>query len=1033
MYEVGQLVQIRERTWEVIEDRIAGSGGDHLLSVRGVEREIRGVEQVFIYRPGPDNGTSPLLERIVPLPSPELTWNPRTLPSRWERLHTAYRLSVAHNQDILAGLTRARVTVEPYQLDPVLRVMTAPRQRFLLAEDVGMGKTIEAGLIMMELIARGRADRILIVVPAALQDQWQDEMFDKFGLEFMVLDSDKLAKDVLPNLPPGANPWTYKHRVITSIDFAKQERIFRALKKTTWDLIVFDEAHYLSESGNEQKPIRTDRSRFGEEMAKLCDSLLLLTATPHNGYAQGFYSLLRLLDDARFPSPHDLRREAIDEVVIRRVKKQILDENDKPRFQTRKIDHVNLSLESSKMRLERKLYHELTKYGNKLWKEARGDSNQRLTVGFAMTLLKKRFISSPEAIRKSLDARKENLDKDPLDRKSKLFVAYRKGVPLTESQQKRLNAMLEAQTTARGKEAIEQEKQRIDELLTLAQQITPDQDYKAACLKAKLDAFALEAPPRRAIVFTEYKDTLDYLQKYLEERGYKDRLVVLHGEMNRAQRMAAEQRFHDEQTLVMLATDAASEGLNFQRGCWTIIHYELPWNPNRLEQRNGRVDRWGQTRTVEIYNMVLDGTLENRILQRLTEKLDMIRKHLKAASDVLSIAEAIDLETLDTRLMDAALEMGDDADQQEIEATAEAFGQDLDAQLDTAEQKLQEWLAQLSMAPGDFGQDDYKKIAEIRAKTDKALPPDQALEEFAISTLQALGGTATPVENQEYVWTLEIPGSLRREKVKERYERATFVSKVAQDNALERSASPRYIDYISVGHPLLEGLIAAVKIDAREGGPLAGRMAIRVLNDATRGFLFTFLGRWQDQRGTIVAEEIIPFFLPLDQPPPSAASAYETAQHLLALQPLRKNAPAQLLEEVYQPHWQAYSANVKEIAQVYCQNYAQQVHQQRLSKLAILENDLQIWAQARLTWVEQQLEKRKQEEVQAIQLSFDDIHRPRALAGAETRRKNDLEREKKSIENRVAERKDEIEQMKHIISVHPEMIGALIIVLAEEC
>jgi hypothetical protein len=262
VYEVGQRVRIRERTWMVLEDRADSMSGDHVLRVRSTDAQSGGREYTFVYRPTTSHGdeTGTLLEQITPLPTAELRWSPGTPPSQWERLQTAYRLSIAHSAGHLLGLSRARLMIEPYQLAPVLQVLSAPRQRFLLAEDVGMGKTIEAGLIAMELIARERGDRILIVVPAALQDQWADEMRDKFGLEFAILDSDYLAKDLIPRLPSGANPWEYASRVITSVDFAKQERILRALKKTHWDLTIVDEAHYLAESGTDAAPVRTDRS-----------------------------------------------------------------------------------------------------------------------------------------------------------------------------------------------------------------------------------------------------------------------------------------------------------------------------------------------------------------------------------------------------------------------------------------------------------------------------------------------------------------------------------------------------------------------------------------------------------------------------------------------------------------------------------------------------------------------------------------------------------------------------------------------------
>src|SRR5258708_347856 len=364
MYETGQFVRIREHTWEVVEDRAPSTGGDHLLTVRGFDDEVRGNNFTFVYRPGTETAdkTGAGIEHIIPIPSPELQWHPHALPSRWERLHTAYRLSIAHNSDCLLSLSRARLVIEPYQLDPVLRIMQAPRQRFLLAEDVGIGKTIEAGLVIMELIARGRADRILIVVPATLQDQWSDEMYDKFGLPFQIIDNETLAKNILPGLPAGANPWTYQHRVITSIDFAKQERILRALKKSHWDLVIVDEAHYLSESGNEQKAVRTDRSRFGEEIARVCENLLLLTATPHNGYAQGFYSLLRLLDDARFPSPASLSRDSVQDVVIRRSTKNIRDRHGNLKFQDRVVKHETILITYPHIKPQNHLYQHPSPY-----------------------------------------------------------------------------------------------------------------------------------------------------------------------------------------------------------------------------------------------------------------------------------------------------------------------------------------------------------------------------------------------------------------------------------------------------------------------------------------------------------------------------------------------------------------------------------------------------------------------------------------------------------------------------------------------
>jgi SNF2 family DNA or RNA helicase len=590
MFDTGQLVRIRERTWQVLEDHAGHGSSDHVLHVRGEDGDVRGRELTFIYRPTTsdtdDFEDDTGLEQVELLKAPELLWRPVTPPSMWERLHTAYRLSAARSSDYLLGLAGSRLVIEPYQLAPVLTVMSAPQQRFLLAEDVGMGKTIEAGLIMMELIARGRGDRILIIVPAALQDQWADELEDKFGLhDFKVLDNDYLTRDLIPNLPPGANPWYYANRVITSIDYAKQEKVLRALRKTRWDLVIVDEAHYLAESGNDMRPVRTDRSRFGEIIAQCCDSLLLLTATPHNGYAQGFYSLLRLLDDARFASAGDLKRETTQQVVIRRSKNQIFNQDGTHKFRDRKIKHLeDLSINDPRMKVQRQLYLELNKYVNKYWGKVKNNPNARATVGFALTLLRKRFISSPHAIRESLQRRCNGLDDGNVapDAEHGMLRSYQAGVQLTEAQRERVERQVIVCTSEKDTKALADEKRWLDKLIELARKIDPEHDYKAALLLRELDAFCNEQG-RKVIVFTEYKDTLDYLYDYLITHGYADRIAVMHGHLNREARAVQERKFHEPGTAILLATDAASEGLNFQHGCWTIIHNELPWNPNRLE------------------------------------------------------------------------------------------------------------------------------------------------------------------------------------------------------------------------------------------------------------------------------------------------------------------------------------------------------------------------------------------------------------------------------------------------------------------
>lgn len=1032
MFDVGQLVRIRDRVWQVLEDHASHAGGDHTLRVRGEDGEVRGKEFTFIYRPTLQHDGNATdfdleetgLEKVEPLKAPELLWLPGTPPSQWERLHTAYRLSVAHSASYLLGLAGSRLVIEPYQLAPVLRVMSVPQQRFLLAEDVGMGKTIEAGLIMMELIARGRGDRILIVVPAALQDQWADELEDKFGLhDFKVLDSDYLAKDLIPQLPPGANPWYYANRVITSIDYAKQERVLRALKKTRWDLVIVDEAHYLSESGTNTKPARTDRSRFGEAIAACCDSLLLLTATPHNGYAQGFYSLLRLLDDARFASAADLERETIQQVVIRRAKKQIFNPDGSHKFRDREVHHFELSIDDPAMRAQQQFYKELNKYVTRQWRKVKNKPNDRATVGFAMTLLKKRFISSMQSMRLSLEGRLNGLSGEGMapDAGHGLLSSYQAGVSLTEAQRERVERQVLECASDKDAKALADERRTLERLLEMARRISPEQDYKLARLKGLLDKFCLQEG-RKVIVFTEYKHTLDYLYDYLITHGYADRVAVMHGHLNREARAVQERKFHAPETAILLATDAASEGLNFQHGCWTIIHNELPWNPNRLEQRNGRVDRWGQRHVVEIYNMILTNTLEGDILLRLQEKLKIIGEHLGNASDVLSVTGPLDLDSI---LMEGA----DTYEDAPLPEAVVKVDERVEAALREGQEALDACRAQFLIAPGAFGPQEYAEIEHIEALTRQALPPIMAVEQFVTTTLPLLGGQARKVPETPHLWTLDIPSTLLRPNMQPRYELATF----ERATALHDQERPPSIEFVAPGHPLLQALIAAVKNDARTGlHVLSGRMSVRVLEGVRRGFLFTYLGRWQDKLGAVAAEEIVPVFVALD----GIELLPKDAGRLLEEPGLRRNAPPVLLDDVYKPRWAEARKHALVLATTYCQARAATIVQERQPQLDILKHDVEVWQEARLRYVSQALQRRYDEDA-ARQLklfeSREEQSRRRALAAAEARRQKDLEYQRLAIMYRKEKREAEIAAMAEIIPVRPEAIGALVIVPAEEC
>jgi len=365
-----------------------------------------------------------------------------------------------------------------------------------------------------------------------------------------------------------------------------------------------------------------------------------------------------------------------------------------------------------------------------------------------------------------------------------------------------------------------------------------------------------------------------------------------------------------------------------------------------------------------------------------------------------------------------------EAEEGDVPAVMHALDEQVERALAQGREALDACRAQFLTAPGAFGPKEYQQVEAVEQSTDQVLPHADELEQFATSTLALLGGSATLVERIEHVWTLDIPQSLRRHGVRDHYERTTFV----RETALSDRERPPAIDFIAVGHPLFDALIATVKSDARDGGHLAGRMAVRILPGVPPGFLLTYLGRWQDRCGALAAEEIVPIFLGLD----GRAYPSEQAAELLAAPGLRRNAPSSLLADRYEPLWEARREQAHTLAVQRCTELAAQVKIQRAPQLELLRRDIKAWAEARQRWIKRLLTERAGQEAAQLSL-FDDADRARALAAAETRRKNDLEREREVIANRRQQRGEEITDMEHIIAEVPELIGALVIVPAEEC
>jgi len=553
----------------------------------------------------------------------------------------AYTLGIAYEFDPYFGLSISRVDPLPHQLEAIYDYLLKLAQvRFLLADDAGAGKTIMAGLLIRELQLRGLAERMLIVCPANLSFQWQRELKEKFDEKFLVLKGTDIRDQF------GVNQWLEQNKIITSLDLAKKQDILPGLRQVHWDLVVVDEAHRMSWTPPSRK---TARYALGELLRDTADHFLLLTATPHKGDAVNFSLFLQLLDADAYADVKSIR-QAMEQrrapFYLRRTKEAMVYFPERQpdgtwaaeKIFTNRIPHtVDFQIDG----LEFELYREVTRFVKRqsAMAAARGDDPRARAVGFLMSLYQRRLTSSTYALRHSLENRARRLE-EGLKKAQALALLAPPELPdpedleeMEESERERLEEILAAITLAADAEQVREE---VAELRQLAEQArTVEESGTEAKLSKLQDLLQREGffdhPERRLLIFTEFKDTLDYLLGKLKDWGFK--VSCIHGSMKPGSRddpgtrLYSEQQFREGAIQVLAATEAAGEGINLQV-CNILFNYDIPWNPNRLEQRMGRIHRYGQRKDCLIFNFVATNTIEGHVLQRLLEKLQEIRDAL---------------------------------------------------------------------------------------------------------------------------------------------------------------------------------------------------------------------------------------------------------------------------------------------------------------------------------------------------------------------------------------------------------------------
>jgi superfamily II DNA or RNA helicase len=692
--EPGQLVEVRRRQWVVAEVNSSklesSSASQNCVTLSSIDEDGLGEELEVIWEIEPG---AQVIERAG-LPAITGQDDSKTLDAFLD----AVRWGAATNADrgFLQAPFRSGVSIEDFQLDPLVRAIDMARVNLLIADDVGLGKTIEAGLVIQELLIRHRARTVLIIVPASLQEKWRVEMLEKFGLDFCVVDTEYI-KQLRRERGIHANPWTSHPRLIASMDWVKSGEGLRAMRDVLppipglhrkFDLLVVDEAHNIAPAAGAHYALESQRTKFIRLISPHFQHRLFLTATPHNGYSESFTSLLELLDDQRFarcviPAENDIEARrafarTLQSVMIRRLKSDLVDAKGEPLYAQRKLQALAVQYTAE----ERDVHQKLNDYCASREKDAeKGGSSFGTT--FVNQLLKKRLFSSPSAFASTLEKHVATLAeggrRKPKDVMTERIL--RKAILRADEDYANDQSVEAAQTEAveeasRRAEPLSPEQQlMVTDLRHWAQRAKNQPDSKATAILAWL---ATHLKPggqwneRRVILFTEYRTTQQWMHEVLASHGYGgDRLGLLHGGLSQDDRGPIKAAFQaspkKSPIRILLATDAASEGIDLQKHCNYLIHLEIPYNPNVMEQRNGRIDRHGQREKEVLIWHPVDGGAAGQVtvgghgddILRALRKLESMRADMGSVNPVIApqMSGLIEgtLKVLDTRIAEAKI------------------------------------------------------------------------------------------------------------------------------------------------------------------------------------------------------------------------------------------------------------------------------------------------------------------------------------------------------------------------------------------
>lgn len=958
----GTEVHARGLRWEVVFTEPLGP--QTLVRLRGIEQAVRGAELDLLH---PFEPIEPVRRAFTPERPGRLR--------NWLVYHQSFLLEQSLGAHAFLAAQPGRLRLEPYQLVPVLRAVGMSRPRLFLADGVGLGKTIQAGLVLTELIARRLAHRILIVSPAGpLLEQWRTEMAERFGLRLDVIDRARL-EEIRRGSELGANPFDFIPLGLASMEYLKQERVLELLERTNYDAVVIDEAHHCTEASAGERD-DTQRRRLAEVLARQSDALLLLTATPHDGYDRSFASLCELLDPSLVNGRGELRGDRYRRHVIRRLKQHIKDaRTGEPLFKERIVHPLKVRASKSRHPHFVSLQQALLDLIAPELRQAMRSRRYSDVLSF-LTLLKISVstVASCRSVLKALSNRFQDLQRENEEsqesRRQRLRTLkdYRRrlerfGTMTAEEESEQ--QQLEIEDIAQQLASLNREVRRgtrhlkkatdvvaaLGEITNLAE-AAESEDPKLERVLDEIGAIRRTEPSASILIYTEYIASLKALSKLLETAGLPG-VLTMTGEDDEKTRKQITARFRREEGLILLSTDTAAEGLNLHDRCHHLLHLELPYNPNRLEQRNGRIDRYGQKHNPQVRYLYLAGTFEERILMRLIVKYEKQRARLTfvpntlgAVTSVGGVSEKL-LQGLvddDTRLFEEQPSLFENKDITQVDEGegADAATRELLEEIDRSLRGFKDaaaihsWLGEEGLNAGEQLQRD---AGEAAGRGGALSCVD--LPRFVCDSLLLDGGNVSGAPSRESfevtlppAWVMEaddLPGydpQSRRVLLTTRLE-------------VTRDEREREVGFLGRAHPLVRRAIDRVRyLSLGASGAGADDRVSAVRNDDARpALLATFLGRIVSRAGREL-EQVIAVRLG----PDGGSRFFRQADEWLPLADPARGIPTADLWEKHFGGWAADATlGMQETAREGFQAIAEEFQLERRDLLLGEKEDLARW------------------------------------------------------------------------------------------